>query len=50
LGGLNFSLEEIKHGVLRSNKKPPGGFFKFFKSGEDRNKILPSVNKTLLAQ
>jgi hypothetical protein len=27
LGGYNFSLEEIKHGLLRKNKKPMNGYF-----------------------
>lgn len=37
---MNFSLDELKHGVLRGNKKTPGAMFRFFGTSDKRN-ILP---------
>jgi len=42
IGGLNFTLEEIKHGVLRGNRKSPGAMFRNFSTGDKRN-MLPDV-------
>ena len=28
IGGVNFNLEEIKHGLLRANKKNPQAYMK----------------------
>lgn len=42
IAGMNFTLEDIKHGVLRGNKKVPGAMFRNFSSG-DKRKLLPDV-------
>jgi NIMA (never in mitosis gene a)-related kinase len=42
IAGMDFSLNEIKHGVLRGNKKVPGAVFRTFSSG-DKRKLLPDV-------
>ena len=39
IGGLNYSLDDIKHGVLRGNKKTPGAMFRNFNSGDKRNML-----------
>ena len=46
---MDFSLEELKHGVLRSNKRSPGAFFKTLSAGDRRCQLLnhnydPRVN------
>jgi len=43
ISGMNFTLEDIKHGVLRGNKKVPGTLFRKFSSG-DKRKLLPDVH------
>lgn len=42
IAGMNFSLDDIKHGVLRGNKKVPGAVFRNFSSG-DKRRLLPDV-------
>ncbi len=42
IGGLNYTLDDIKHGVLRGNKKAPGAMFRNFSSSDKRN-MLPGV-------
>ncbi|OMJ78408.1 hypothetical protein SteCoe_21781 [Stentor coeruleus] len=39
----NFTLYELKHGVLRGNRKPPGSYTRVFYSGDARN-MLPNYN------
>jgi serine/threonine protein kinase len=39
----NFTLHELKHGVLRGNKKPPGSYTRVFYSGDPRN-MLPNYS------
>ena len=39
----NYTLTEIKHGVLRGNRKPPGGYTRVFYAGDPRN-MLPNYN------
>jgi len=42
IGGLHFSLNEIKHGVLRGNKKNPECYFKYFGRSDPRANLLPN--------
>ena len=42
IAGMNFTLDDLKNGVLRGNKKPPGSLFRLFGSG-DKRKMLPDV-------
>ena len=49
INAMDFSLEELKHGVLRSNKRSPGAFFKTLSAGDRRCQLLnhnydPRVN------
>jgi NIMA (never in mitosis gene a)-related kinase len=39
----NFTLFEMKHGVLRGNRKPPGSYTRVFYNGDIRN-MLPNYN------
>ena len=39
----NFTLYEMKHGVLRGNRKPPGSYTRVFYSGDIRS-MLPNFN------
>jgi hypothetical protein len=43
IGGYNFTLEELKHGLLRGNKKKPGAFFKVISGSDDRTKLLDGL-------
>ncbi|MDR3547482.1 MAG: DUF547 domain-containing protein [Candidatus Pacebacteria bacterium] len=43
IAGMNFSLRELKHGILRGNKKPPGAYFRVFGDSDKRN-LLPFVS------
>eukprot|EP00831_Metopus_contortus_P051134 TRINITY_DN42945_c0_g1_i1.p1 TRINITY_DN42945_c0_g1~~TRINITY_DN42945_c0_g1_i1.p1 ORF type:complete len:279 (+),score=39.21 TRINITY_DN42945_c0_g1_i1:424-1260(+) len=43
ISGMNFTLDEIKHGILRGNKKKPGSLFRMFSSSDKRN-MLPDYN------
>ena len=40
IGPFNFSLEEIKHGLLRNNKKAPINYLKTMSSNDDRLNLL----------
>eukprot|EP01016_Furgasonia_blochmanni_P039649 TRINITY_DN4957_c0_g1_i4.p1 TRINITY_DN4957_c0_g1~~TRINITY_DN4957_c0_g1_i4.p1 ORF type:complete len:537 (-),score=137.69 TRINITY_DN4957_c0_g1_i4:87-1697(-) len=40
INGINFTVEEIKHGVLRNNRKSPNSYFKSFGSSDSRNTLL----------
>jgi hypothetical protein len=40
---FNFSLEDIKHGLLRNNKKAPVNYMKTLSSNDDRLNILKNV-------
>ena len=40
---FNFSLEDIKHGLLRNNKKAPVNYMKTLSSNDDRLNILRNV-------
>jgi NIMA (never in mitosis gene a)-related kinase len=39
---LNFNLREVKHGVLRGNRKPPDAYMRVFSSNDPRS-LLPDV-------
>ena len=40
VGGFNFNLEEIKHGLLRNNLKSPNNYMASLKSTDNRLEIL----------
>jgi hypothetical protein len=40
IGGLNFTLDELKNGVLRGNRKKPGAILRTLKANEPRNKFI----------
>ena len=44
IGGMQFNLEELKHGVLRGNKKPPGAFMRSLSGGDSRAVILSNFS------
>ena len=39
IGGLRFSLNDIEHGILRGNQRPPYRFFKPFRGKDPRGKV-----------
>mmetsp|Transcript_16338 Transcript_16338/g.25251 ORF Transcript_16338/g.25251 Transcript_16338/m.25251 type:complete len:197 (+) Transcript_16338:1975-2565(+) len=53
VGGFNFSLEEIKHGLLRNNVKSPNNYMASLKAADSRLEILsgfsdPRINLVCL--
>ena len=40
IGGQKYSLDIIKHGILRGNKKPKGSYFKMLSSGDPRARMI----------
>jgi NIMA (never in mitosis gene a)-related kinase len=40
---LNFTLKEVKHGVLRGNRKPPDAYMRVLSSSDPRN-LLPDLS------
>ena len=44
IGGYNFTLDELKHGLLRGNKKKPTSFFRTLSSSDDRSRLLDGVD------
>ena len=40
IGGINFNLEEIKHGLLRNNVKGPMNYMRSMNSNDSRLNIL----------
>lgn len=41
IGGFNFDLEEMKHGILRNNKKAPQNYLQSLNKNDDKLNILP---------
>jgi len=41
ISGMDYTLYQLKHGVLRGNKKPPGSFTRVFSNSDSRN-LLPN--------
>jgi len=39
IGGLRFSLNEMEHGILRGNRRPPYGFLKPFRREDPRMEV-----------
>lgn len=37
---MSFNIDEIKHGILRGNRKAPGSYFKLFSANDPRNNFL----------
>lgn len=44
IGQFDFTLEEIKHGLLRNNKKAPDAYLRSLSSNDDRLSILQDVD------
>lgn len=44
IGGFDFTLEEIKHGLLRGNKRAPDSYFRTLSSNDARAQLLKDVN------
>lgn len=45
IGGYNFTIDELKHGLLRGNQKKPGAFFRTLSGGDDRTKLLDGMTE-----
>jgi NIMA (never in mitosis gene a)-related kinase len=43
IGGLDFNLNDLKHGILRQNKRVPGTLFAAFSAKDHRANILQNV-------
>jgi hypothetical protein len=44
IGGYNFTLDELKHGLLRGNKKPPHSFFKILSDTDEKCLLLDKLS------
>ncbi len=44
---MNFNLDEIKHGLLRGNKKSPIAYMKSFGWNDTRATIIKEVSNSL---
>jgi len=44
IGGYNFTLEELKHGLLRGNKRPQKSFFKTLSDSDERSQLLDGLS------
>lgn len=44
IGGLHFTLEELKHGVLRGNRKKPGAILRTLGGYDDRSQFITEEN------
>ena len=44
IGGYTFTLEELKHSLLRGNKKPPFSFFRLMKDNDERANLLDKLS------
>lgn len=44
IGGYDFTLDELKHGLLRGNKKKPGSFFRTLGKRDERALILDGLS------
>jgi hypothetical protein len=38
---MNFTLDEVKHGVLRGNRKKPGAILRTLKTNDNRCRFIP---------
>ena len=43
IGGYTFTLEEMKHSLLRYNKKPLNSFFRLMDKTDERTDLLDSI-------
>lgn len=43
ISGLNFNLDEIKHGIMRGNKKSPHAYMRALGRQDDRSNIIKEV-------
>jgi hypothetical protein len=44
ISGMNFTLDDLKHGVLRGNKKAPNAYMRTLSSTDPKAKLLPQLN------
>ena len=45
IGGTNFTLDQIKHGMIRLNKKKPGSWSSVLKNEDPKRQILKNALK-----
>ena len=43
IGGLDFSLDEIKHGILRGNRKPPSAYMRTLNANDPKALLVRNV-------
>jgi hypothetical protein len=44
ISGLTFTLDSLKNGVLRGNKKAPNAYMRTLSGSDPRAKLLPQLN------
>ena len=44
IGGYTFTLEEVKHSLLRGNKCPPNSFFRILSDTDERTQLLDKLS------
>ena len=50
VAGKNYTLDEIKHGMLRGNKPRPGYFMRVMYQQDERTQFLPTVSAPPLSR
>lgn len=49
ISNMDFTLEDLKHGILRGNKKSPNAcFFRQFKDDDERSMVVKTNDKRIL--
>jgi hypothetical protein len=41
---MKFTLEDIKHGILRGNKRKPGSILRTYYSNDERNMLKGKID------
>mmetsp|Transcript_17793 Transcript_17793/g.15703 ORF Transcript_17793/g.15703 Transcript_17793/m.15703 type:complete len:88 (+) Transcript_17793:362-625(+) len=41
IGGYNYTLDELKHGVIRGNRKKPGALLRTLNKNDPRSQFIP---------
>ena len=44
IGETPYTLDEIKHGMIRGNQPKPGNFMGILKNNDEKTQILPNVS------
>ena len=45
IAGVNYTLDDIKHGILRGNRRKPGSIMKVLSNGDPKGKLIIDTGK-----